>query len=124
MSLVRNDKPGQNKKPRKLLSRGAKLIVESNVDRPGPTATAPSTLTTPTVTKAKAPKPYPANVRVDSHIRNQINALLNLGLADSARDLLETLVQMEIERLNQDELKRYTDMLDILEAKGAMKQRK
>ena len=92
--------------------------------RPGPTATAPSTLTTPTVTKAKAPKPYPANVRVDSHIRNQINALLNLGLADSARDLLETLVQMEIERLNQDELKRYTDMLDILEAKDAMKQRK
>ncbi|QOP56514.1 DUF5388 domain-containing protein [Lacticaseibacillus paracasei] len=81
-------------------------------------------MTTPTVTKAKAPKPYPANVRVDSHIRNQINALLNLGLADSARDLLETLVQMEIERLNQDELKRYTDMLDILEAKDAMKQRK
>jgi hypothetical protein len=125
MSLIRDDKPAE-KKPKKLLSRGTKVVVESHVDRPGPNARTNSTFMTPNSADAitNPPKPYPANVRIDSYIRNQINALLNLGIADSARDLLATLVQERVDKLSDSEFKRYDDMLNILEAKDAVKQKK
>jgi hypothetical protein len=125
MSLVRDDKPS-DKKPKKLLVRGTKVVVESHVDRPGPNARTNSAFIASAdreVITSHA-KPYPANVRIDSYIRNQINALLNLGIADSARDLLATLVQERVENLGESEFKRYDDMLNILEAKDAAKQQK
>jgi hypothetical protein len=125
MSLVRDDKPS-DKKPKKLLGRGTKVVVESHVDRPGPNARTNSAFIASAdreVITSHA-KPYPANVRIDSYIRNQINALLNLGIADSARDLLATLVQERVENLGESEFKRYDDMLNILEAKDAAKQQK
>lgn len=123
MSLVRDDKKPKNKK---LLSRGTKVVVESHVDRPGPSATTGTALKTH-ANKNVTPTthtPYPANVRVDSHIRNQINSLLNLGIAESARDLLATLVQAQVDRLDDASFKRYDDMLNILEAKDAVKKGK
>lgn len=125
MSLIRDDKPA-NKKQKKPLSRGTKVVVESHVDRPGPNTRTNSTFMASNNRDARPdqPKPYPANVRIDSYIRNQINALLNLGIADSARDLLATLVQDRVGKLSDSEFKRYDDMLNILEAKDAAKQRK
>uniref|UniRef100_UPI00403EF919 DUF5388 domain-containing protein n=1 Tax=Lacticaseibacillus paracasei TaxID=1597 RepID=UPI00403EF919 len=65
---------------------------------------------------------YPANIRVDNHVRNQISALQNLGLGNSAKDIVHNLVAERVEQLDSPTAKRYQEMVDILEQMDAYKQ--
>ena len=61
-------------------------------------------------------------MRVDNHVRNQISALQNLGLGNSAKDIVQDLLAEKVEQLDSPTAKRYQEMVDILEQMDAYKQ--
>lgn len=96
---------GQQKRPK--LDRGSKVVVKNQVKRN-------EVLNEGEIT-------FPVNVRVDNHIRNEISALINLGLADSAKDMVRKLVEEKVDSLGDDQKKRYEKMYSILEEKDYLR---
>lgn len=93
------------------LERGTKINVQNQVNRAevlGADA-APKTVT------------IPINIRVDNHIRNQISALLNLGLGKSQKDFVKNAVNKSIEELSESDRVRFNKMFEILEEKDQLK---
>ena len=100
-------------KKKRLLKRGPTIQVENQVSRSDVTGEEKGIVKNVT---------YPANVRVDNHVRNQISALQNLGLGTSAKDIVKSLVAERVEQLDSATAKRYQEMVDILEQMDAYKQ--
>lgn len=63
---------------------------------------------------------FPANIRVDNHIRNKITAMINLGIEDNAKATVEHLIVEEEEKLSDSDRLRYERMVNILEQKDYM----
>ena len=128
MSLLDLDTNKNKTTGKKLLTRGPKIEVNSQVNRSDIEKTIPSevvkenpknnftTLST-TVTE-------PVNIRVDNHIRNRIAALITMGHSDTQKEMVETLVNLFIEGLEKSDLKRFEDLVDIYEQKDYMKHQK
>ena len=100
-------------KKKRLLKRGPTIQVENQVSRSDVTGEEKGIIKNVT---------YPANVRVDNHVRNQISALQNLGLGSSAKDIVQDLLAEKVEQLDSPTAKRYQEMVDILEQMDAYKQ--
>ena len=128
MALLDHDKNKNKTTGKKLLTRGPKIEVNSQVNRSDIEKTIPSevvkenpknnftTLST-TVTE-------PVNIRVDNHIRNRIAAFITMGHSDTQKEMVETLVNLFIEGLEKSDLKRFEDLVDIYEQKYYMKHQK
>lgn len=128
MALLDHDKNKNKTTGKKLLTRGPKIEVNSQVNRSDIEKTIPSevvkenpknnlaTLST-TITE-------PVNIRVDNHIRNRIAALITMGHSDTQKEMVETLVNLFIEGLEKSDLKRFEDLVDIYEQKDYMKHQK
>lgn len=128
MALLDHDKNKNKTTGKKLLTRGPKIEVNSQVNRSDIEKAIPSevvkenpknnftTLST-TVTE-------PVNIRVDNHIRNRIAALITMGHSDTQKEMVETLVNLFIEGLEKSDLKRFEDLVDIYEQKDYMKHQK
>ena len=128
MALLDHDKNKNKTTGKKLLTRGPKIEVNSQVNRSDIEKTIPSevvkenpknnftTLST-TVTE-------PVNIRVDNHIRHRIAALITMGHSDTQKEMVETLVNLFIEGLEKSDLKRFEDLVDIYEQKDYMKHQK
>lgn len=64
---------------------------------------------------------FPANLRVDNHLRNKITAFINLEIAPNTKAVVEYLVNREEEKLgNTGELLRYQRMLSVLEERDSV----
>ena len=128
MALLDHDKNKNKTTGKKLLTRGPKIEVNSQVNRSDIEKAIPyevvkenpknnfTTLST-TVTE-------PVNIRVDNHIRNRIAALITMGHSDTQKEMVETLVNLFIEGLEKSDLKRFEDLVDIYEQKDYMKHQK
>lgn len=128
MALLDHDKNKSKTTGKKLLTRGPKIEVNSQVNRSDIESNILSeevvedsknnyaTLST-TVTE-------PVNIRVDNHIRNRIAALITMGYSDTQKEMVETLVNLFTESLEKNELKRFEDLVDIYEQKDYMKHQK
>lgn len=107
MGLLNHDEPN-NQSTKHKLNRGAKVVVQNQVERND-------------VVPSDLKKSFPVNVRVDNHIRNQISALINLGKAKSQKELVQKYVEHAISALSESESSRFDKMFDILEQKDDMK---
>ena len=128
MALLDHDKNKSKTTGKKLLTRGPRIEVNSQVNRNKKEKTTSegvvkenptnnlATLST-TITE-------PVNIRVDNHIRNRIAALITMGHSDTQKEMVETLVNLFIEGLEKSELKRFEDLVDIYEQKDYMKHQK
>lgn len=103
MGLLNHDEPTKPK-----LTRGAKVVVNNQVSRND-------------VVKETANTSFPVNIRVDNHIRNQISSLINIGMANSQKDLVQKLVNESIDGLENNEKLRFERMFNILEQKDSLK---
>lgn len=107
MGMLNHD----SKQPKQKLERGTKIEIKNQVDRA-------RVLDDDTANKTVT---IPINIRVDNHIRNQISALLNLGLGKSQKDFVKNAVNHTIEELSESDRARFNKMFDILEEKDQMK---
>lgn len=103
-----NHNVGQTKNK---LERGTKINVQNQVNR---AEVLGAEAASKTVT-------IPINIRVDNHIRNQISALLNLGLGKSQKDFVKNAVNQSIEELSESDRVRFNKMFEILEEKDQLK---
>lgn len=101
----------ESKQTKQKLERGTKIEIKNQVDRA-------QVLDDDTANKTVT---VPINIRVDNHIRNQISALLNLGLGKSQKDFVKNIVNHTIEELSESDRARFNKMFDILEEKDQMK---
>lgn len=101
----------ESKQTKQKLERGTKIEIKNQVDRA-------QVLDDDTANKTVN---VPINIRVDNHIRNQISALLNLGLGKSQKDFVKNVVNHTIEELSESDRARFNKMFDILEEKDQMK---
>lgn len=105
------------------LTRGRKINVNNKVNRTdidkGSKATTPKDNITISSVITE-----PVNIRVDNHIRNKIAALITMGHSDSQKEMVEMLVNIYTEGLENSELKRYEDLVQIYENKDLMKYQK
>ncbi|KJY59747.1 Uncharacterized protein JG30_12430 (plasmid) [Bombilactobacillus mellifer] len=101
----------ESKQTKQKLERGTKIEIKNQVDRA-------QVLDDDTANKTVT---VPINIRVDNHIRNQISALLNLGLGKSQKDFVKNVVNHTIEELSESDRARFNKMFDILEEKDQMK---
>lgn len=101
----------ESKQTKQKLERGTKIEIKNQVDRA-------QVLDDDTANKTVT---VPINIRVDNHIRNQISALLNLGLGKSQKDFVKNVVNHTIEELSESDRARFNKMFDILEEKDKMK---
>ena len=101
----------ESKQTKQKLERGTKIEIKNQVDRA-------QVLNDDTANKTVT---VPINIRVDNHIRNQISALLNLGLGKSQKDFVKNVVNHTIEELSESDRARFNKMFDILEEKDQMK---
>lgn len=62
----------------------------------------------------------PVNIRTDNHIRNYMSALVKLGQGSSNKNLLELMVNEKINKLNDDDKKRFDAIVEILERKDVL----
>jgi len=65
-----------------------------------------------------------ATIKVDNHIRNTLTTLVNMGKYESQKDAVDKLCQQEIDKLPEDERKRFNLIYDTLELKDYTKQQK
>lgn len=119
MSLVNHPSSKTEEKPKRtLLTRGSSVETKNQVSR--------NEIINPnknTISKNKE-HTYVTNIRVDNHIRNQISALLNLGLGSSAKEIIESMISLQLDQLDSGSLKRFNDMVEILEQMDRMKKGK
>ena len=101
----------ESKQTKQKLERGTKIEIKNQVDRA-------QVLDDDTANKTVT---VPINIRVDNHIRNQISALLNLGLGKSQKDFVKNVVNHTIEELSESDRARFNKIFDILEEKDQMK---
>ena len=110
---------------KKILTRGPKIETANKVNRGDiemkttvnePSSKGKNVLTT-YVTE-------PVNIRVDNHIRNYIAALITMGHSDTQKDMVELVLNLYIENLSNDELKRFEDLVQIYEDKDVKKHQK
>ena len=101
----------ESKQTKQKLERGTKIEIKNQVDRA-------QVLDDDTANKTVT---IPINIRVDNHIRNQISALLKLGLGKSQKDFVKNVVNHTIEELSESDRARFNKMFDILEEKDQMK---
>ena len=112
-----------NDAPKNGLTRGRKINVNNKVNRTdidkGSKATTPKDNITISSVITE-----PVNIRVDNHIRNKIAALITMGHSDSQKEMVEMLVNIYTEGLENSELKRYEDLVQIYENKDLIKYQK
>lgn len=123
MSLLNHD--SIKGAPKNGLTRGSKINVKNKVDR--------MDIDQGNKIQAHTPKDNiiissvitePVNIRVDNHIRNKIAALITMGHSDSQKEMVEMLVNIYTEGLENSELKRYEDLVQIYENKDLIKYQK
>ena len=128
MALLDHDKNKSKTTGKKLLTRGPRIEVNSQVNRSDIEKTTPSEVVKENPTNNLATLSTtitePVNIRVDNHIRNRIAALITMGHSDTQKEMVETLVSLFIEGLEKSELKRFEDLVDIYEQKDYMKHQK
>ena len=128
MALLDHDKNKSKTTGKKLLTRGPRIEVNSQVNRSDIEKTTPSEVVKENPTNNLATLSTtitePVNIRVDNHIRNRIAALITMGHSDTQKEMVETLVNLFIEGLEKSELKRSEDLVDIYEQKDYMKHQK
>lgn len=93
--------------PSKKLTRGATVKVANQVKRE-------EVVDDGTVTLS-------VTIRVDNHLRNKITALLNVGMGESQKDVVDLLVDEKVSSLDDTTKKRFKDMYSILEKKDYLK---
>lgn len=109
MALTRPPQKKQQKKP--SLEAAGRVKVENTVKRED---------VVPETEKEPTSITFPANIRADNHIRNELSAFLNLGIEKNMKSLLSHLIEREIESLVESELSRFNKMVSILEEKDYM----
>ena len=123
-----HDKNNSKTTGKKLLTRGPRIEVNSQVNRSDIEKTSASEVVKEKQTNSFATLSTtitePVNIRVDNHIRNRIAALITMGHSDTQKEMVETLVNLFIEGLEKSELKRFEDLVDIYEQKDYMKHQK
>ena len=128
MALLDHDKNKNKTTGKKLLTRGPRIEVNSQVNRSDIEKTTPSEVVkenpTSNFTTLSTTVTEPVNIRVDNHIRNRIAALITMGHSDTQKEMVETLVNLFIEGLEKSDLKRFEDLVDIYEQKDYMKHQK
>ena len=128
MALLDHDKNKSKTTGKKLLTRGPRIEVNSQVNRSDIEKTTPSEVVKENPTNNLATLSTtitePVNIRVDNHIRNRIAALITMGHSDTQKEMVETLVNLFIEGFEKSELKRFEDLVDIYEQKDYMKHQK
>lgn len=128
MALLDHDKNKSKTTGKKLLTRGPRIEVNSQVNRNDIEKTTTSELVkenqTNNLATVSTTVTEPVNIRVDNHIRNRIAALITMGYSDTQKEMVETLVSLFIEGLEKSELKRFEDLVDIYEQKDYMKHQK
>lgn len=128
MALLDHDKNKNKTTGKKLLTRGPRIEVNSQVNRSDIEKTTPSEVVKENPTNNLATLSTtitePVNIRVDNHIRNRIAALITMGHSDTQKEMVETLVNLFIEGLEKSDLKRFEDLVDIYEQKDYMKHQK
>lgn len=128
MALLDHDKNKSKTTGKKLLTRGPRIEVNSQVNRSDIEKTTPSKVVkenpTSNLATLSTTITEPVNIRVDNHIRNRIAALITMGHSDTQKEMVETLVNLFIEGLEKSELKRFEDLVDIYEQKDYMKHQK
>lgn len=60
---------------------------------------------------------FTRNLRVDNHITNQVAALLDLGVAENTKQLINDLVQARINQLSKEDQNRLQKIVQSLEMK-------
>ena len=128
MALLDHDKNKSKTTGKKLLTRGPRIEVNSQVNRSDIEKNTSSEVVKENPTNNLATLSTtitePVNIRVDNHIRNRIAALITMGHSDTQKEMVETLVNLFIEGLEKSELKRFEDLVDIYEQKDYMKHQK
>ncbi|WP_429971912.1 DUF5388 domain-containing protein (plasmid) [Fructilactobacillus sp. Tb1] len=105
MSLTNN--PNRDKKA-KLIDRGTDIVPQNSVDINEVLLNNPDKMIIDSVT-------FYANVRINNHIKNKIQALSILGLANSQKDAIETAVNYYIESLPQETMRKFKTQVEVLE---------
>ncbi len=111
-------------KSKKKLTRGAEIKVANQVTRQELSDQDKIASDNNIEISMKKQVDFPVNIRVNNHVRNNITALLNLGLGNSASELVNRLVNEQIETLEPSQIKRFNQMVDILEQKDYLKRQK
>lgn len=128
MALLDHDKNKSKTTGKKLLTRGPRIEVNSQVNRSDIEKTTPSEVVkenpTSNLATLSTTITEPVNIRVDNHIRNRIAALITMGHSDTQKEMVETLVNLFIEGLEKSEINRFEDLVDIYEQKDYMKHQK
>lgn len=122
MALVTHNNTPKNEpksggSKRKLLTRGPKVEVKEQVGRQAFTDEGEGT---PAKVDIPETVTIPTNVRVDNHVRNQVQALINLGYGETTKDVIQSLLSERVEQLEDSEYKRFSDMVNILEQKDVL----
>lgn len=68
-------------------------------------------------TKITTYEPQPTTLKIDTKIRDQINALSLIGVADTQREVLESLINLCIEGMTTDEKRKFEVQYQVLEDK-------
>ena len=111
---------------KKILTRGPKIETTNKVNR-GDIELKPTVNEQPSSKGKNVLTSYvtePVNIRVDNHIRNYIAALITMGHSDTQKDMVELVLNLYIENLSNDELKRFEDLVQIYEDKDVKKHQK
>ena len=95
--------------PKNKLSRGPIVKVDNQVKRSEVIESEDGTVTTS------------VTIRVDNHLRNKITSLLNIGVGESQKDIVDALVVEKVASLTEAEKKRFNDMYAISERKDYLK---
>ena len=67
--------------------------------------------------KTTAYEPQPTTLKIDTKIRDQINALSLIGVADTQREVLESLINLCIDGMTTDERRKFEVQYQVLEDK-------
>lgn len=119
MAILKRNKADNVPKPHKgLLTRGTEVKAEALVSRDDIYGT--------TAADNREPERItePVNVRVDNHIRNQINALINLNFGDSAREVIGAALDSVLDRLDETQQRQYNTMVELYEKQDLYSWRK
>lgn len=62
-------------------------------------------------------EPQPTTIKIDTKIRDQINALTLIGIADTQREVLESLIDQCLDGMTPDEKRKFEIQYQVLEDK-------
>lgn len=110
MGLVNHDNVKKKAPASDVLKNDVKVVAESQVTRNEIVDDEKPINDIPEIT-------IPRNLRVDNHIANKSQALINMGVADDAKGLVEFLINNYIEKMKEGDQKRIEKMVKMLEVK-------